>query len=82
MDVIVVASQELGLTVSEKKTEVMHLWSLPNTASNALRIEATGQRYKHTTEFVECFNDWRGRGCGDCVPEEVTKTSPSGDRTT
>ena len=30
----------------------MHLWSHPHTASNALRIEAAGQRYKRTTEFV------------------------------
>ena len=30
----------------------MHLWSHPHTASNALRIEAAGQRYKQTTEFV------------------------------
>ena len=36
MDVIVVACQEFGLTVSEKKTEAMHLWSHPHTASNAL----------------------------------------------
>ena len=52
MDVIVVAYQELGLTVSEKTTEAMHLWSHPNTAPNALRIEAAGQPYKQTTEFV------------------------------
>ena len=52
MGVIVVACQEFGLTVSEKKTETMHLWSHPHTASNALRIEAAGQRYKQTTEFV------------------------------
>ena len=32
----------IGLTVSEKKTEAMHLWSHPNTASNALRVEAAG----------------------------------------
>ena len=49
---IVVACQEFGLTVSEKKTAAMHLWSHPHTASNALRIEAAGQRYKRTTEFV------------------------------
>ena len=30
----------------------MHLWSHPRTASNALQIEAEGQRYKQTTEFV------------------------------
>ena len=52
MDVIVVACQELGLTVSEKKTEAMHLWSHPNTTSNALRIEGAGQQYKQTSEFV------------------------------
>ena len=46
MDVTVVACQEFGLTVSEKTTEAMHLWSHPSTASNALRIEAAGQRYK------------------------------------
>ena len=51
MGVIVVACQEFGLTVSEKKTEAMHLWSHPHTASNALRIEAVEQRYKQTTEF-------------------------------
>ena len=32
MGVIVVSCQELGLTVSEKKTEVMQLWSHPHTA--------------------------------------------------
>ena len=52
MGVIVVACQEFGRTASEKKTEAMHLWSHPHTASNALRIEAVGQRYKQTTDFV------------------------------
>ena len=42
MGVIVVACQEFGLTVSEKETEAMHLWSHPHTASNALRIEVAG----------------------------------------
>ena len=31
---------------------------------------------------VECFNDWVGRGYDDSVPGDVTKTTPSGDRTT
>ena len=35
----------------------MHLWSHPHTASNALRIEAAGQRYKQTTEFVYLGGD-------------------------
>ena len=52
MGVIVVTCQEFGVTVSEKKPEAMHLWSHPHTTSNALRIEAAGQRYKQTTEFV------------------------------
>ena len=30
----------------------------------------------------ECFNSWGARGYGDSVPGEVTKTAPSGDRTT
>ena len=29
----------------------------------------------------ELFNDWGGRGYDDSVPAEVTKTVPSGDRT-
>ena len=39
MDVIFVACQGFRLTESEKKTEVMHLWFHPSTASNALRDE-------------------------------------------
>ena len=31
---------------------------------------------------IEGFNDWGGRGYDDFVPGEVTKTAPSGDRTT
>ena len=46
MGVIVVTYQEFGLTVSEKNTEAIHLWSHLHTASNALRIEAAGQQYK------------------------------------
>ena len=52
IDIIVVACQEFGLTESENKTEAMHLWSDASTASSALRIEAEGQKYKQTTEFV------------------------------
>ena len=36
----------------------------------------------NTVEVIgirEGFNDWRGRGCDDFVPGEVTKTVPSGD---
>ena len=52
MGVIVVACQEFGLTVSEKKTKAMQLSSHSHTAANALRIEAAGQRYKQATDFV------------------------------
>ena len=38
--------------MSEKNTKAMHLWSHPHTASNALRIEAAGQRYEQKIEFV------------------------------
>ena len=31
---------------------------------------------------VDCFNDWDGRGYDDFVTGEVTKTTPSVDRTT
>ena len=48
MDSIVVACQESGLTVSEKKTEAMHLCSHPIPASNALRVEPAGQQCKQT----------------------------------
>ena len=52
MDVVVVACQEFRLTVSERKTEAMQLWSYSSTASKALRIEVTDQRHKKRTEFV------------------------------
>ena len=52
MDVIVVACQEFGLTVSKESTQAMHLWSHPISASNALRNEPAGQRLKQTTGFV------------------------------
>ena len=42
IDIMLVAYQGFGLTVSEKKIEDMHLWSDPSTASNALRIGALG----------------------------------------
>ena len=36
IDIIIVACQEFGLTVSEKKTDAIHLWINPSTASDAL----------------------------------------------
>ena len=49
---MVVVYQELGLSVSEKRTKVMYLWSNPSTALNMLRSEEAGKRYKQTTKFV------------------------------
>ena len=57
MGVIFSACQEFGLAVSAKKTEAMHLGYDPSTASKTLRIEAAGQRYEQTTEFVYLGDD-------------------------
>ena len=57
MDVIVVACQKFGLTVSEKKTRAIHLWPYPIPASNALQFEPAGQRYKQTTQSVYLDGD-------------------------
>ena len=46
--VIVAACHELGVLMSEMRIEAMHMSSNPRTASNALRIETKGQRYKKT----------------------------------
>ena len=37
---------------------------------------------RRPTSHSESLNDWEGRGYDDSVPGEVTKTAPSGDRTT
>ena len=88
MGVIVVTCQEFGLTVSGKKTEAMHLWSHPHTASNALRIEAAGQQYKQTTESVYLGGTFSesadldieiaplGRVSGNTVPNCTTDGMP------
>ena len=41
----------------------------------------------HVTErkeesSTECFNDWGRRGYDDSIPGEITKTTPSGGKTT
>ena len=53
MTVIVTVFEAAGLTVSEKKTETM-LLRTPNQAlrTSPLVIEAAGQRYKQTTQFL------------------------------
>ena len=52
MEVIVVACQKFGLTGSKKKTEAIVYVVRSSTASNAVRIEAAKQRYKHANEYV------------------------------
>ena len=42
MDVIVVACQEFGLTVSEKNTEAMHLWSHPTQRRTRCELRRYG----------------------------------------
>ena len=53
MGVIVVTCQEFGLTVSEKKTEAMHLWSHPHIGYKPLSyrevLERTGSERIETT---------------------------------
>ena len=53
MTVIVAVFETAGLTVSEKKTETMLLWTrnqAPRTSP--LVIEAIGQRYRQATQFL------------------------------
>ena len=63
------------------------------TVSYARKLTSVSMRYSQGDGFDislsrsmycthELFNDWRGRGSDDSVPGEVTKTAPSGDRTT
>ena len=42
----------------------------------------TGANARTGKRGEEGFNDWGGRGYGDFVPGEVTKTAPSGNRAT
>ena len=51
--VIVTVFIAVGLTVSEKKTEIMLLWT-PNQTSRTspIVIEAAGQRYRRATQFL------------------------------
>lgn len=49
---VVVACQELGLTVSESKIGFMRLRSVRSFAEIALHTNASGQRYKQTAEFA------------------------------
>ena len=92
MGVIVVTCQKFGLTVSEKKTEAMHLWSHPHTTSNALRIEAAGNginrrpslctlvvlsaRARTLTSRLSVVSAPLGRVSGNTVPNCTTDGMP------
>ena len=54
MTVIVTVFEAVGLTVSEKNTETM-LLRTPDQApcTSPLVIEAAGQRYRRTTQFLD-----------------------------
>ncbi|MEP3868643.1 MAG: hypothetical protein ABJM32_09625, partial [Parasphingorhabdus sp.] len=53
MTVIVTVFEAVGLTVSEKKTETMLLRTPDQTfTTSPLAIEAAGQKYKQTTQFL------------------------------
>ena len=53
MTVIVTVFEAAGLAVSEKKTETMLLRTLDQARrTSPLVIEAAGQRYRQTTQFV------------------------------
>ena len=55
MSVFVEVSGACGLTVSEKKTEVMTM-PTPRAPVEKMRIEAAGQRYNQTDSFVYLEN--------------------------
>ena len=79
IDVIVVADQEFGLTVSEKKTKAIHLWSNPSTASSALRIESLGllsTRARTSTPGFSVASAPLGRVSEDIVPTCTTNGTP------
>ena len=52
------------------------------TRAPASADETAASKAAPATSSTELFNDWGGRGYDDSVPGEVTKTAPSGDRTT
>ena len=66
MTVIVTVFEAAGLTVSEKKTETI-LLRTPDQApcTSPLIIEAAGQRYRQTTQFLGGLTD----ASADIMPE-------------
>ena len=61
-----------------------NLKSLPNLTRGKCPITILLKSQQKTLFMLslEGFNDWGGRGYDDFVPEEVTKTAPSGGETT
>ena len=70
MTVIVTVFEAVGLTVLEKKTETMLLQTPDQTTlAPLLVIEAAGQRYKQTTQFLGSF-------LGSFLSESVFSKTP------
>ena len=49
--------------------------------NHAATVEEDVIREAPVVPAGELFNDWEGRGYDNSVPEEVTETTSSGDRT-
>ena len=54
----------------------------PQDLVRASKQSSPGKQWSAPPIYVEEFNDWGGWGYDDFIPGEVTKTAPSGDRTT
>ena len=64
----------LPASESFRYKHIVDLYEKNSLSTNAL--------LKSMIRTYEGFNGWGGRGYDDFVPEEVTKTAPSGDETT
>ena len=71
-----------GLRVTQREEEQGPDCPLAMGAEHQSELSIPSHTGKKPNEVEEGFNDWGGRGCDDFVPGEVTKTAPSGDRTT
>ena len=65
-----------------KKTWYEETFSQRSNGSPGANMHVQCPQKTWTLPSNELFNDWGERGYDDCVPEEVTKTAPSEDRTT
>ena len=73
--------EELGVPQKTKRHRWEDSWS-DETGRRSDPTNETSEPALRTPSTGECFNDCGGRGYDDSVPGEVTKTTPSGDKTT